>query len=142
MQCEYLKNSNEIRIKLHELFNSECKKIAIVAFVGSYAIDYISNNHNLTIYCWPHPVATSANGIRLLQQEGVEIFFSDNMHKKIYWAENRGTIITSANLTYNALSGNVLQESGVFISSNDFDIDAEILNLNNVRAASSKKIAD
>ena len=142
MQCEYLKNSDEIREKLDFLFNSKCRKIAIVAFVGSNAIDYIPNIDNLQIYCWPHPGATSANGIRLLQQKGVKIFFSDNMHKKIYWAENRGTIITSANLTYNALSGDVLQESGVFIPSNDFDIDAEILHLRNIRPANNEEIED
>lgn len=142
MQCEYLKSSDEIREKLDFLFNSKCRKIAIVAFVGSNAIDYIPNIDNLQIYCWPHSGATSANGIRLLQQKGVKIFFSDNMHKKIYWAENRGTIITSANLTYNALSGDVLQESGVFIPSNDFDIDAEISRLKNIRLANYEEIED
>lgn len=142
MQCEYLKNSDEIREKLDYLFNSTCRKIAIVAFVGSSAIDYIPNKDNLQIYCWPHPGATSANGIRLLQQKGAKIFFSDNMHKKIYWAENRGTIITSANLTYNALSGEVLQESGVFIPSDNFDIDAEISCLRNIRPACYEEIED
>lgn len=142
MQCEYLKNSDEIREKIAYLFASKDRKIVIVAFVGSNAIDYIPNKDNLQIYCWPNSGATSANGIRLLQQKGVKIFFSDNMHKKIYWAENRGTIITSANLTYNALSGNVLQESGVFIPSNDFDIDAEISHLRNIRLAKNEEIED
>lgn len=142
MQCEYLKNSDEIREKIAYLFASKGRKIVIVAFVGSNAIDYIPNKDNLQIYCWPNSGATSANGIRLLQQKGVKIFFSDNMHKKIYWAENRGTIITSANLTYNALSGNVLQESGVFIPSNDFDIDAEVSHLRNIRLAKNEEIDD
>ena len=140
MQCEYLKNSVEIKEKLEFLFNSDCRKIAIVAFVGSNAIDYIPNKDNLTIYCWPHPGATSPNAIRQFQQKGVKVFFSDNMHKKIYWAQDRGTIIASANLTHNALSGEVLQESGVFISSNDFDIDKEISNLKNIRLAGYDEI--
>ena len=140
MQCEYLKNSVEIKEKLQFLFNSNCRKVAVVAFVGSNAIEYLPNKDNLTIYCWPHPGVTSPNGIRQLLQKGVKIFFSDNMHKKIYWAQGRGTIIASANLTDNALSGDVLQESGVFISSNDFDIDKEISNLKNIRPAKNEEI--
>ena len=140
MQCEYLKNSVEIKEKLQFLFKSNCRKVAIVAFVGSNAVEYIPNKDNLTIYCWPHPGATSPNAIRQLQQKGVKVFFSDNMHKKIYWAHGRGTIIASANLTDNALSGEVLQESGVYISSNDFDIDKEISNLKNIRLAEHDEI--
>lgn len=140
MQCEYLKNSVEIKEKLQFLFKSKCRKVAIVAFVGSNAIEYIPNKDNLTIYCWPHPGATSPNALRQLLQKGVKVFFSDNMHKKIYWAQGRGTIIASANLTDNALSGDVLQESGVFISSNDFDIDKEISNLKNIRPAKNEEI--
>lgn len=140
MQCEYLKNSVEIKEKLQFLFNSNCRKVAVVAFVGSNAIEYIPNKDNLTIYCWPHPGATSPNAIRQLQQKGVKVFFSDNMHKKIYWAQGRGTIIASANLTDNALSGEVLQESGVYISSDDFDIDKEISNLKNIRFAKHDEI--
>lgn len=142
MECEYLKNSDEIREKIAHLFDTADQKVAIVAFVGSSAIEYIPNCNNLQVYCWPHPGATSANGIRLLQQKGVQVFFSDNMHKKIYWAKGKGAVVASANLTYNGLSGKELQESGVFIPADKFDIDAEINNLKSVRLAGRQEIED
>lgn len=142
VKCEYLKNSDEIRNKISDLFSTDCRKVAIVAFIGSSATEYIPNFKNLQIYCWPHPGATSANGIRQLQQKGVKVFFSDNMHKKIYWAKGRGTIVASANLTDNGLSGEGLQESAVFIPSDDFDIDTEISNLKEVGLAGYQEIED
>lgn len=142
MECEYLKNSDEIRKKIAHLFDTADPKVAIVAFVGSSAIEYIPNCNNLQVYCWPLPGATSANGIRLLQQKGVKVFFSDNMHKKIYWAKGNGAVVASANLTYNGLSGKELQESGVFIPADKFDIDAEINNLKSIRLAGRQEIED
>lgn len=142
MKVTYLKNSHEIRKKLKYLFQTKFPKVAVVAFVGSRAVDYISNYKNLTVYCWPHPGATNANGVRQLKSHGVRVNFCDNMHKKIYWAKDRGVIITSANLTYNALSGNVLQETGVFIDDKNFDIQSHINSLINVRDAETAEIDD
>lgn len=45
---------------------------------------------------------------------------------KVYWAERRATIITSANLSTNALGAGNLKEFGAFLRSGAIDIDGLI----------------
>ena len=42
---------------------------------------------------------------------------------KVYWAETRGCVLTSANLSTNALGAGNLKEVGILIGSDEIDID-------------------
>jgi hypothetical protein len=60
-----------------------------------------------------------------LQSAGVKkIQFSDKLHMKVYWAQNRGCLITSANLSQNALGISGLHEAGALVGAEDVNIDA------------------
>ena len=60
---------------------------------------------------------------------------------KVYWAEGRGAIITSANLSTNALGSGDLKEVGVLLSDEDIDIDHLISSLK-LRNPSKKELSD
>jgi len=98
------------------LFSGEGKKVALVAFVGYGAIDQLPMNiKELSVYCWPKPGATNPDGVRRLIKSGVKVYFCDNLHSKVYWTERKGMIVTSANLSANALSSGRQHEYGIYI---------------------------
>jgi len=59
----------------------------------------------------------------------VRVFFADALHMKVYWSENKGTVITSANLSTNALGSGNLKEVGVLLEPGELDIDRLIQSL-------------
>ncbi|HEX9136686.1 MAG TPA: hypothetical protein VF905_07045, partial [Nitrospirota bacterium] len=94
---------------------------AITAFVGDGAEAYLPNPAGLDLICWP-TIGTNPDELRRLIDSDVNVYFSDNLHMKIYWSR-KGAIITSANLSDNALSGNKLKEVGILVDSTDIDIE-------------------
>ena len=120
---QYLTDSKSIKDKLEWLFNTDDRKVAIVGFVGGNAAEYISNFKNLEIYCWPLPHATNPDGIVALNEQHANVYFKEKLHAKIYWAERRGVIIGSANLSDNALGERGLSEFAVYINDEKFNID-------------------
>ncbi len=120
---QYLRDSKNIKDKLKWLFETDERKVAIVGFVGGNAAEYISNYKNLEIYCWPLPHATNPDGIIALNEWGANVYFKEKLHAKIYWAEGRGVIIGSANLSDNALGEGGLSEFAVYIRDEKFNID-------------------
>lgn len=118
----YLRTSSEIRESIADLFAGPELKWAIVGFVGYGALDQLpADIENLSVICWPKAGATHPDGVRRLIQAGVEVFFCDRLHSKIYWASNRGLIVGSANLSRNALASNQ-HEFAVYIEGGAFDI--------------------
>jgi hypothetical protein len=125
---QYLRNSDEIKQKLQELFSKAGKKWAIVGFVGGDPLKHLPNDmSDLSIVCWPKAGGTDPKGIRKLIDKGIPVFFCDRLHHKIYWTEGVGLIIGSANLSENALGSDGLHEFGVYCEDKDFDIN-KVLN--------------
>jgi hypothetical protein len=52
---------------------------------------------------------------------GANVEFSDNLHMKVYWS-TKGCLISSANLSFNALGSNPLKEIGILLTSNSVNI--------------------
>lgn len=124
-----LYDSKSIREAINKIFNNNNdRRVAIVAYIGTKAGDYIKNPKGLEIICSPKPGSTDPNTISSFMSKGANIKFSDKLHSKIYWSE-KGCVISSANLSENALSGNQI-ETGILIDSSDFDIDKLINNAN------------
>lgn len=119
-----LKNSNEVRHGITDLMKpSGNRRVAIVAFVGLDADAYIPKPAGVEIICWPRAGGTNPTAIRRLLRNGADVRFADNLHMKVYWAKGRGAIISSANLSTNALGAGGLKEIGVRLPSSAINID-------------------
>lgn len=108
---------------------SKARRVAIVAFVGDGARAFIPQAKSVEIICWPKAGGTNPLELRRLKKSGARIRFSDGLHMKLYWAAERGTIITSANLSTNALGAGSLKEVGVLLPPDAVDIDELIASL-------------
>ncbi len=128
MENIFLKNSEEIRESLLELFSGPEEKYAVVAFVGKNAINYLSNSANLTVICWPKAGGTNPEGIRSLLNAEVDVKFCKRLHSKIFWCKGKGLIVSSSNLSDNALGDSGLIEFGVRINDTSYDFHANVLN--------------
>ena len=127
---QILASSARIRREISDLMSPGAKRrVAIAAFVGEGARAFIRNPRGVEIICWPKAGATSALELRRLKKAGAQIRFADRLHMKLYWAAGRGAIITSANLTRNALGAGDLKEFGVLLPPSSICIDDVICGL-------------
>lgn len=125
-----LYTSKEVRQAITDLFSSSSgRRIAITAFVGDGAEAYLPKPQGLELFCWPQVGGTNPNALRKLMKRGVQVSFVDLLHMKVYWTEDRGAIVTSANLSTNALGAGNLREIGVLLSPGELDIDRIISSL-------------
>ena len=119
----YLNNSKEIKQQLISLFSAEGQKWALVGFVGYNALDHLpSHVSELSVVCWPKAGGTNPDGVRRLLDHGISVHFCDRLHQKIYWRQDAGLIVGSANLSENALGDAGLHEFGVYCDDKNFDI--------------------
>jgi len=105
------------------------RRVAITAFVGDGARAFIRNPKGLEIVCWPKAGGTNPLELRRLKKAGARIRFADRLHMKVYWAAKRGVVITSANLSTNALGAGDLKEFGVLLPATSVGIDDVIESL-------------
>jgi hypothetical protein len=128
--AKILYTSSQVRHEIISLFSvTGRRRVAITAFVGEGAESYLPNPKGLHLICWPKAGGTNPNTIRQLMQRGAKVSFVDSLHMKLYWAEGRGAIISSANLSTNALGSGNLMELGVLLPAEDINIDRIISSL-------------
>ena len=115
-QMEILYTSDAIRSALASLFaHPATRRVAVVAYVGRRAASFLPHPEGVEVFCRPQAGATSTEGVRDLLEAGARVQFVDDLHAKVYWAEGRGAIVGSANLSNNALDGDRLHEVGVLL---------------------------
>lgn len=107
---------------MFSLRNNSRRRIIVVAYVGKDYKKYIPYPKGVKIYCWPQAGGTNPYAVRQLIDDGAEVKFVDKLHTKLFWVEGIGAVITSANLTNNALSSGGLTEFGIFVDSNEINI--------------------
>lgn len=135
-----LYTSTEVRQAIIRLFgSSNRRRVAITAFVGDGAEAYLPKPKGLELICWPKAGGTNPNVLRKLMKRGVAVSFADALHMKVYWSENRGAVITSANLSTNALGSGNLKEVGVLLAPGELDIDRLIQSLT-IRPVSGREL--
>ncbi|MCL5952134.1 MAG: phospholipase D family protein [Chloroflexi bacterium] len=135
-----LYTSAQVRKSVIGLFASaKGRRVAIVAFVGKGAEAYLPRPNGLELVCWPKAGGTNPHVLRKLMRRGVQITFVDSLHMKLYWAEDKGSIVTSANLSTRALGAGNLRELGVFLPSGQLDIE-QILSSIGRRPVSAKEL--
>jgi hypothetical protein len=101
------------------------RRIVLVAYIGRDYSSFLPDPKDIEIVCSPTPGATRAEAVARLRSAGAKkIQFSDNLHMKVYWAQTRGCLITSANLSQNALGISGLHEAGVLVEAEDVNMDA------------------
>ena len=119
-----LYTSAEVRKTIIEIFSkSKGRRVAITAFVGSGAEAYLPKPKGIELICWPKAGGTNPEAIRKLLKVGAKVRFADALHMKVYWTEDKGIVITSANLSINALGSGNLREICILVPSNILDID-------------------
>jgi hypothetical protein len=129
-QMKILASSAAIRREISKLMTPGTnRRVAITAFVGDGARAFIRSPKAVEITCWPKAGGTNPLELRRLQRAGAHIRFVDRLHMKVYWAARRGVIITSANLSTNALGAGDLKEFGVLLPPDSFPIDSLMTSL-------------
>lgn len=118
-----LYTSEDVRRAIIDVFSGQRgRRVAITAFVGDGAESYLPNPKGIELICWPKASGTNPNALRKLARKGVVIRFADSLHMKVYWSERRGAVVTSANLSTNALGAGDLKEFGVRLDRGRLDI--------------------
>jgi hypothetical protein len=123
---EVLYTSGEILLCLKALFAEPAvddRRVALVAYVGDGASNYLASPTGLRLIGNPSAGGTSPRALRKLIQAGADVQISAKLHAKIYWSEQRGCIIGSANASTNALGIGGLKEAAVFLPPGEVDID-------------------
>ena len=119
-----LYTSEEVREAIAEIFRAgrHRRRIALSAYVGDFAEFYLPFPDNLEVICSPTAGATSPSAIRKLISLGATVQFVDKLHMKVYWSEGIGAVVTSANLSTNAMGVGDLKEAGVLLGPESIDI--------------------
>ena len=125
MVATVLYKSREVRSAIAEIFNKgrNGRRVAVSAYVGDGADSYLPFPDKVQVICSPTPGATNPHAIRRLISCGASVQFADKLHMKVYWSEVSGVVITSANLSTNALGVGDLKEAGVLLGPGSLDID-------------------
>lgn len=135
-----LYNQSDVYHAITTLFKAPTvRRVAITAFVGKGAESYLPNPRGIQLICWPKAGGTNPHALRTLMKKGVEVWFADRLHMKVYWADGRGCVVTSANLSTNALGAGKLREVGVLLGPHELDIDRVIRTLE-ARKANEKEM--
>jgi hypothetical protein len=85
-------------------------------------------------HLFSHAGATNPNTLRQLIKEGARVEFVDSLHMKVYWAKARGAVITSANLSTNAMGAGGLKEAGVLLGPKALNMARMLMQLKRRRA--------
>jgi hypothetical protein len=101
----------------------EDRRLALVAYVGIDAQDFLPDPDGLEIVCWLQPGATDALTLGRLRQRGAILFKSRKLHMKVYWSSRKGCVVCSANASNNALGSGGLIEAGVRLPQGAVDVD-------------------
>lgn len=124
-----LHDTASIQREVADLMRPGARRVAIVAFVGAGAEAYIPRPKGVTIVCWPKAGGTNPNAIRELMRRKADVWFADKLHMKLFWAEQRGAVIGSANLTTNALGAGGLKELAVRVPAESVNVDKLLISV-------------
>jgi hypothetical protein len=121
---QFLADGQAIKREVQRVFNDETgRRVALVAFVGDNAQAFLPKPAGLHLVCWPKASGTNPKAIAALVRRKVKVEFADRLHMKVYWAEQQGAVVASANLSTNAYGAGFLHEAGVLLPSSAVDID-------------------
>jgi len=141
MKQKILYTSLDVRNAIIDIFSaSKGRRVAITAFVGSGSEAYLPKPSGIELVCWPKAGGTNPTALKKLIKKGVEVSFVNALHMKIYWTEDKGAVLTSANLSKNALGAGDLREIGIFLPSKAIDIN-KILQSIKPKPVSQKALA-
>lgn len=138
-----LYTSSDLRKSIRSLFIEKHKnkrRVVCVAYIGADCMDFIPYAKNLEVYCWPQAGGTNPIGLNRLLKAGAKVFFIDGLHTKVYWTDGVGAVVTSANLSRNALEEGNLLELGIYLEDSSLVNIEQILNQRPKREAKKAEI--
>jgi hypothetical protein len=140
MTYEVLYTSEAVRQAIREVLGAKTgRRVAVAAFVGRGAEAYIPAAKGVELYCWPAVPGTNPDALAHLQGRlGVEVYLVERLHMKVYWSASRGAVITSANLSSNALGHGDLREAGIRLPRGAVDIARLLKPLKKMRLTAQK----
>lgn len=125
-KIEVLYSSSAILSRLKFLLGEpsrDDRRVVLVAYVGDGARAYLPSPNGLRVICNPSAGGTSARVLRELRDAGARVQLSGKLHAKVFWSEERGCIIGSANASTSALGVGGLKEAAVLLPPGMVDID-------------------
>lgn len=99
----------------------ERDRVAIAPYVSSHALTVLAAPKGLRLICKLDP-KTDADTLRTLRKRGVRLEHAIALHMKVYHSA-AGCVITSANLSRNALTRTPLKEAGAYFPPGRVDIE-------------------
>lgn len=126
-----LYTSAQVQQSIKKLFSTaKGRRVAITAFVGNHASAFLPKPGGIELVCWPKAGGTNPNAVRDLMERKVKVYFANAVHMKVYWTEDKGAILSSANLSTHALGSGGLKEIGVLLPSSAININKVLESLN------------
>lgn len=126
-----------IKQKVENLFSYQTrhlKRVIFINYLDQTISDILLDVYNVNIYCYPQPGNIDPYSLEYLQKKGAKIYFTDPINTNIYYVENKGFLLGSANFNY---TKNVLKcydkVKDIFIFIDDYlsiNIDSIIRSLN------------
>jgi hypothetical protein len=98
------------------------RRVALVAYVGGEAQDFLPDPDGLELVCSLQPGATDSLTLGRLKNRGAILFQSRKLHMKVYWSSRKGCVVCSANASGNALGGGGLIEAGIRLPPGAVDV--------------------
>ena len=120
-----LYSSAEIHARIKRLFGQPSatdQRVALVAYIGADGERYLPHPEGLRLVCSPSAGGTDPDTLRQLMKRGASVEISDSLRMKVYWSQNRGCVITSANASSSALGRSGLKEAGIWLPAGTVDI--------------------
>ena len=102
----------------------ERDRVAIAPYVSSHALTVLASPQGLRLICKLDP-RTDADTLRTLRKRGAILEHARALHMKVYHSR-AGCVITSANLSRNAMARAPLKEAGAYFSPGRVDIERYI----------------
>ncbi len=115
MKRQLVISAPELRKTIKHVMAPEAgRRVAVAAFIGRDALEFIPEPDGIEVYCWDQPSVTDPEGVADLMQGGT-VWFVTGLHMKIYWSQHHGVLIGSPNLSNNALGESAtLLESAIY----------------------------
>lgn len=126
MNISILYSSDKLRDRISSILvnpENDERRVALVAYVGGQAQEFLPDPNGLEIVCWLQPGSTDHLTLTRLKERGARIYKSERMHMKVYWSSRRGCVICSANASGKALGGGIQKEAGVYLPPSTVDIE-------------------
>lgn len=142
MSYTILWNPYLIKEKIVDLFSYHTrhnKRVILINYLDEITPKILPDVFNVNIYCYPQPGNIDPYALENLQKRGAKIYLTNPLNTNIYYVENEGILIGSANYNYTKVVLNCyenIKDIMVFIK------DYSCVDMDNIINSLNKEIMD